>query len=189
MYTTQDFRKGLKIEIDGDPFIVVDFQHVKPGKGGAFVRTKLKNLITGLVIDPTFRSGDKLKKPDLVESEMAFLYSDGDSFHFMDSSSYEQQEIPRDNLGDAVDYLTENLAVSMLLFNGRPIGVEVPNFVELKVTGCDPGMKGDTVSGGTKPATVETGAVFNVPLFINEGDVLRVDTRSHDYVERVSSGG
>jgi elongation factor P len=189
MLTTQDFRKGLKLEIDNDPYIIVDFQHVKPGKGSAFVRTKLKNLITGLVIDPTFRSGDKVKKPDLVENVMQYLYADGDQLHFMDAKTYDQIEVVRSNLGEAADYLSENLEVSVLFFNGRPIGVDLPNFVELKVTACDPGIKGDTVSGSTKPATVETGASFNVPLFINEGDVLRVDTRSHEYVERVSTGG
>ncbi|MFH1808632.1 MAG: elongation factor P [Pseudomonadota bacterium] len=189
MLTTSDFRKGLKIEIDNAPYVIVDFQHVKPGKGSAFVRTKLRNLITGLVIDPTFRSGDKLKKPDLVENTMQYLYADGDSYHFMDTRSYEQVEITKENLGEAADYLTENLEVSVLLFNGRPLGVDLPNFVELKITSCDPGIKGDTVSGATKPATVLTGASFNVPLFINEGDVIRVDTRSHSYVERVATGG
>jgi len=189
MLTTQDFRKGLKLEIDGDPFIMVDFQHVKPGKGGAFVRTKLKNLITGNVIDPTFRSGDKVKKPDLVDTAVQFLYADGETYHFMDNKSYEQHEIAKDNLGDAVDYLTENLEVSVLFFNGRAIGIDVPNFVELKITECDPGIRGDTVSGATKPATVETGATFMVPLFLNEGDVIRVDTRTHDYVERAATAG
>lgn len=189
MFSTQDFRKGLKIEIDGDPYIIVEFQHVKPGKGTAFVRTKLKNLITGLVIDPTFRSGDKVKKPDLVENTMQFLYANGDIYNFMDTKSYEQIEITREQLGETADYLTENAEASVLLFNGRPVGVELSNFVELKVTRCDPGIKGDTVSGSTKPAEVDTGASFNVPLFINEGDTIRVDTRSHSYVERVSTGG
>ncbi len=184
MYTTQDFRKGLKIEIDGDPYIIVEFQHVKPGKGSAFVRTKIKNLITGLVIDPTFRSGDKVKKPDMADTTMQFLYSDGDTYHFMDTKTYEQIEVSKESLGDSADYLSENLEVSVLMFNGRPVGVELPNFVVLKIVHCDPGVKGDTVSGATKPAEVETGASFNVPLFVNEGDSIRVDTRSHSYVER-----
>ena len=189
MISTSDFRKGLKLEIDGDPYIIVDFQHVKPGKGSAFVRTKLKNLITGLVIDPTFRSGDKLKKPDLKDTEMQFLYADGDTYHFMESETYDQIEIQRSALGESADYMKESIKVSILMFNGRAVGVDLPNFVELKITTCDPGIKGDTVSGASKPATAETGANFNVPLFINEGDVIRVDTRSHSYVERVSTGG
>lgn len=184
MFTTQDFRKGLKIEIDGEPYIIVEFQHVKPGKGTAFVRTKIKNLITGLVVDPTFRSGDKVKKPDMSETEMQFLYADGDTYHFMDTKSYEQIEVSRESLGDSVDYLSENLEVSVLMFNGRAVGVDLPNFVVLKIVHCDPGVKGDTVSGASKPAEVETGASFNVPLFVNEGDSIRVDTRSHSYVER-----
>ena len=184
MFTTQDFRKGLKIEIDGEPYIIVEFQHVKPGKGTAFVRTKIKNLITGLVVDPTFRSGDKVKKPDMSETEMQFLYTDGDTYHFMDTKSYEQIEVSRESLGDSVDYLSENLEVSVLMFNGRAVGVDLPNFVVLKIVHCDPGVKGDTVSGASKPAEVETGASFNVPLFVNEGDSIRVDTRSHSYVER-----
>lgn len=185
MYTTQDFRKGLKIEIDGEPFIIVDFQHVNPGKGGAFVRTKLKSLITGRVIDPTFKAGDKVKKPDTSEDTVQFLYTDGEMFNFMDVKSYEQHAVAREMLGDAVDYLKPEMNVTLLFFNGRAIGIDLPNFVDLKVTKCDPGVRGDTVSGATKPATVETGASFNVPLFVNEGDCIRLDTRSHEYVSRV----
>ena len=186
MWTTSDFRKGLKIEIDGVPYVIVDFQHVKPGKGTAFVRTRLRNMITGQQIEPTFRSGDKGKRPDLIESKMQFLYADGDTCHFMDTKTYEQAEIPKEILGDAADYLIENLEVQASFFNGRAIGVDVPNFVDLKITKCEPGARGDTVSGAQKQATVETGAVFNVPLFVNEGETIRVDTRDHSYVERVN---
>ncbi|MEW5848488.1 MAG: elongation factor P [Myxococcota bacterium] len=185
MYSTQDFRKGLKIEIDGDPYVIVDFQHVNPGKGGAFVRTKLKSLTTGRVIDPTFKAGDKVKKPDTSEDDVQFLYTDGDAFHFMDVKTFEQHQVAKEYLGDAPDFLKPEMKVTLLFFNGRAIGIDLPNFVELKVTKCDPGVRGDTVSGATKPATLETGATFNVPLFVNEGDTIRVDTRSHEYVSRV----
>ena len=152
-YAREALKNGLVLNLDGQLWTVVEFQHVKPGKGGAFVRTKLKNLISGLVIDPTFRSGDKVKKPDLSDTEMQFLYSDGETYHFMDQSSYEQIEVAKDALGESADYMKENIEVSVLLFNGRPVGVDLPNFVELKITECDPGVKGDTVSGATKPAT------------------------------------
>ncbi len=184
MYSTSDFKKGLKIEIDGVPYTIVDFQHVKPGKGGAFVRTKIKNLITGKVLDQTYRSGEKVQKPDLVEREMQFLYREGDTFHLMDNENYEQLALTADQLGDAVLYLTENMNVKVLFFNQQPVTAEVPNFVELTVAQTEPGVKGDTASGGSKPATLETGAVIQVPLFINEGDRLKVDTRTGNYIER-----
>ncbi len=184
MYSTSEFKKGLKIEIDGTPYIIVEFQHVKPGKGGAFVRTKIKNLVTGKVLDQTFRSGEKVQKPDLVEREMQFLYREGDSFHLMDNENYEQLALTAEQLGDAVLYLTENLNVKVLFFNQQPVTAEVPNFVELTVSQTEPGVKGDTASGGSKPATLETGAVIQVPLFINEGDRLKVDTRTGSYIER-----
>ena len=185
MYSTPDFRRGLKIEMNGEPFVMVEFQHVKPGKGGAFVRTTLKSLVTGNVIDKTFRSGEKVDKPDLEEKVMQYLYeSDGD-FHFMDNESYEQSFLTEDQLGDARNYLQENVNVTVLLHNGKPIGVEVPIFVELTVTGAEPGVKGDTASGATKPATLETGMVVQVPLFVEEGDVLKIDTRTGKYIERV----
>ena len=187
MYSTTDFRKGLKIEIDNEPYNIVDFQHVNPGKGGAFVRTKLKNLITGRLIDPTFKAGDKVKKPDMSEDDVQFLYGDADSFNFMDVRNFEQHSVPKENLGDAVDFLKPEMRVTLQFFNGRAIGIDLPNFVELKITKCDPGVRGDTVGGATKPATMETGAVFNVPLFVNEGDVVKIDTRSHEYVGRVDS--
>jgi elongation factor P len=184
MYSTSEFKKGLKIELEGVPYVIVEFLHVKPGKGGAFVRTKIKNLLTGKVLDQTFRSGEKVKRPDLVEREMQFLYREGDSFYLMDNENYEQLALTADQLGDAVLFLSENLNVKVLVFNQQPVTAEVPNFVELIVAQTEPGVKGDTASGGSKPATLETGAVIQVPLFINEGDRLKVDTRTGTYIER-----
>jgi elongation factor P len=184
MYSTADFKKGLKIELDGVPYVIVDFLHVKPGKGGAFVRTKIKNLMTGKVLDQTFRSGERIKRPDLVEREMQFLYRDGETFHLMDNETYEQLGLTAEQMGDAVLFLTENLTVKVLIFNQQPVGVEPPNFVELTVAQAEPGLKGDTASGGNKPATLESGAVIQVPLFINEGDRVKVDTRTGVYIER-----
>ncbi len=185
MYSTSEFRKGLKIEINGEPFIIVDFQHVKPGKGGAFVRTTLKSLISGNVIDRTFRSGEKVEKPDLEEKQMQFLYESENEFHFMDSETFEQLFLTQEHLGDARNYLQENVNVTVLFHNGKPIGVEVPIFVELTVTATEPGVRGDTAAGSTKPATLETAMIVQVPLFINEGDVLKIDTRTGKYIERV----
>ncbi len=184
MYSTGDFKKGLKIEIDGAPFIIVDFLHVKPGKGGAFVRTKLKNLMSGKVLDQTFRSGEKVKRPDLAEREMQYLYRDGDDFYLMDNQNFEQIALTAEQLGDAVLFLTENMNVNVLFFNQQPVAVDLPNFVELVVTQTEPGVKGDTASGGSKPATLESGAVIQVPLFINEGERVKVDTRTGTYMER-----
>jgi elongation factor P len=185
MYSTAEFKKGLKVEIDGVPYMIVDFQHVKPGKGGAFVRTKLKSLLTGRVLDQTFRSGEKVKRPDLVEREMQYLYREGDSFCMMDNETYEQMMLTADQVGDVRLYLTENLDVKILFFNQQPVAVEVPLFVELEVAQTEPGVKGDTAAGGTKPATLESGVTIQVPLFINEGDRVRVDTRTGSYMERV----
>lgn len=185
MYSTPDFRKGLKIELNGEPFTIVDFLHVKPGKGGAFVRTTLKSLISGNVIDRTFRSGEKIDKPNLEEKQMQFLYESEGEFHFMESETYEQLFLTENQLGDARNYLQENVSVSVLFHNGKPIGVEVPIFVELTVKQTEPGVRGDTASGGSKPATLETGMTVQVPLFINEGDVLKIDTRVGKYIERV----
>jgi elongation factor P len=184
MYSTADFKKGLKLEIDGTPYVIVDFLHVKPGKGGAFVRTKIKNLMTGKVLDQTFRSGEKLKRPDLVEREMQFLYREGDNFFLMDNETYEQFALTAEQLGDVVLYLIENLDLKVLFFNQQPVIAELPNFVELTVAQAEPGVKGDTASGGSKPATLESGAVIQVPLFINEGDRVKVDTRTGTYIER-----
>ena len=184
MYSTGDFKKGLKIEIDGTPYIIVEFLHVKPGKGGAFVRTKLKNLVTGKVLDQTFRSGEKVKRPDLVEREMQYLYRDGENFHLMDNQTFEQLALTEEQLGEATLFLIENLNVNVLFFNQQPVAVDLPNFVELEVAQTEPGVKGDTASGGSKPATLESGAVIQVPLFINEGERVKVDTRTGTYIER-----
>ena len=185
MYSTAEFRKGLKIELEGKPYLIVDFQHVKPGKGGAFVRTKLKNMINGRVVDQTFRSGEKVGRPDMEEKEMQYLYREGDSFVFMDNSTYDQVYLSKDQVGDQSQFLQENINIKLLYFNQQPLGLELPNFVELTVTATEPGFKGDTATGGNKPATVETGAVIQVPLFISEGDRIRVDTRTGYYMERV----
>lgn len=186
MYSTSDFRKGLKILIDADPYIITDFQHVKPGKGNQFTRTKMRNLITGSNLERTFKSGEKFAVPDVEDKEMSYLYKDDDAYNFMDQTNYEQLAITVHDIGEAANYLTENLVVQILIFNGRPIGVEVPNQVQLKIEKTEPGVKGDRVSGATKPATLETGLTVSVPLHINEGDVVKVDTRTNDYLERVS---
>lgn len=187
MYGTNQFRNGLKIEIDNEPFVIVEFQHVKPGKGGAFVRTRLKSLLTGNVLDKTFRSGEKVGKPQLEEKEMQYLYSADNQYHFMDTETYEQSFLTEEQLGTSKNYLQENVVVKVLFYNGQPIGVEVPIFVELRITDTDPGVRGDTASGGTKPAVLDTGATVQVPLFLNIGDSIKVDTRTGEYIERVST--
>jgi len=186
MYATNQFRKGLKIELDGVPFQIVDFQHVSPGKGSAFTRTKLKNMLNQNQIERTFKSGDKVDRANTEQKEMPFLYSDNEGYHFMNTATYEQVAMSAEQLGDNVGFLQENLAIQIMYFNERPIGVELPTFVELKVTRTDPVFKGDTVSGGTKPAKLETGASVNVPFHIVEGDVIKVDTRDNSYVEKVN---
>ena len=183
---TTAFRRGLKIEIDKEPWEILEFQHVKPGKGSAFVRTRLKNMITGRVLERTFKSGDVVGKPDMEEREMQYLYKEGDHYNFMDSKTYEQTFIGEDQMGEAKNFIKENTDTQVLFYNGRAIGVELPNTMDLRVVKCDPGVRGDTVSGATKPATLETGYVVKVPLFINEGDVLRIDTRTGEYLTRVA---
>jgi elongation factor P len=185
MYSTAEFRKGLKIELDGEPYVIVDFQHVKPGKGGAFVRTRLKSLISGNVIDRTFRSGEKVDRPDIEEKKMQFLYEADGAYNFMDVESYEQYQLSWELIGEGVGFLKEETVVDVLFHNKKPVGVELPNFVEIEVAETEPGVRGDTVSGGGKPAKLKTGAVVQVPFFINVGDVIRVDTRSGEYIERV----
>lgn len=185
MYETSDIRKGLKIEMDGDVYSVVEFLHVKPGKGGAFIRTKLKSLSRGAVVEKTFRSGEKLGKPDLEEKKMQFLYSSDDQYCLMDAETYEQTFLTKEQLGSSSEFLKENITISVLFHNNKPITVELPTFVELAISETEPGEKGDTVSGGSKAATLETGAVVQVPLFLNPGDVVKVDTRTGAYVERV----
>ena len=185
MATTANFRNGMILDIDGALWAITYFQHVKPGKGGAFVRTRLKNLSTGSVIDRTFRSGDKVDAIRLEKREMQFLYSDTGTFHFMDSETYEQVGLDADLLADSAGLLQENETAYVMVVEGKPIGVELPNFVQLKVAHTEPGVKGDTATGAVKPATLETGAVVSVPLFVNRGDTLKIDTRTGDYVERV----
>ena len=185
MISTAEFRNGTRLELDGQPFYIVEFQHVKPGKGPAFVRTKLKGYKTGSVIDRTFRSGEKFEEPNLDECEMQFLYCAGDEYSFMDTTSYEQVNYSKSQLGDNVDLLKENTIVKILLYQGEPISVDLPIFMELKVVETDPGIRGDTASGGTKPATVETGATVKVPLYLESGEIIKIDTRTRAYVERV----
>lgn len=182
---TSQFRNGLKIEIDDHPYEIVEFQHVKPGKGAAFVRTRYKSLLTGNVLEKNFRSGDKFVRPDLEERPMQFLYKEGSEYHFMDSKTFDQTFVPEASLGDARNFMKENLDVHILFYRGKAIGVTVPNSMDLKVVKCDPGIKGDTVTGALKPATLETGYVVQVPLFVEEGDVVKVDTRTGQYLTRV----
>ena len=183
---TSQFRNGLKLEIDGEPYTITYFQHVKPGKGGAFVRTKIKNLRTGRTLDRTFRAGERVELAEVEDKRMQYLYQDGDSLVFMDTESYDQIPFSREQVGDAVEYLKENLEVDVVFWKGNPINIELPSFIEAAIAQTDPGVKGDTASGATKPATLETGAVVQVPLFIKEGEVIRVDTRTGEYVERVN---
>jgi len=183
--STAEFRNGTRLELDGQPFYIVEFQHVKPGKGPAFVRTKLKGYKTGNVIDRTFRSGERFEEPNLDECEMQFLYSAGDEYSFMDTTSYEQVNYSKSQLGENVDLLKENTIVKILVYQGVPISVDLPIFMELKVVETDPGIRGDTASGGTKPATVETGATVKVPLYLESGEIIKIDTRTRAYVERV----
>jgi elongation factor P len=185
LISTNEIRNGAKIEVDGEPFIIVEFQHVKPGKGGAFVRTKLRSLKTGNVVDRTFRSGDKLEQPDIDEMEMQFLYSAEGQYFFMDTKSYEQIFILQEHLGESKNFLKENMVAKIIFYEGKPLSVELPIFVELKIVKTDPGVRGDTATGGTKVAIVETGANVKVPLYLEEGAVIKVDTRSGEYVERV----
>jgi len=183
--SSNDFRTGVSIQLDGDAYMVVDFQHVKPGKGAAFVRTKLKNVRTGGVVERTFDAGEKVPKAHLDRRSMQFLYNeDDDSFIFMDEETYDQKTLNAEQLGPEVKYLKENMVLSVLFFQGNIIGVDFPAQVELTVAETEPGIKGDTASGGTKPATMETGAVVRVPFFINEGDKIRVNTKSGEYIER-----
>ena len=185
MADTTDFRNGFTMLIDGAIFSIAEFQHVKPGKGSAFVRTKLKNMKTGAVLDRTFRSGDKVDEVRLEKREMQYLYSEGDTYYFMDLDTYEQTPVERDVIGDGAGLLKESENAYLLVAREEVIGVDLPNFVTLAVTHTEPGIKGDTATGAVKPATLETGYVVQVPLFINQGDTLKIDTRTGDYVERV----
>ncbi|OGQ99062.1 MAG: elongation factor P [Deltaproteobacteria bacterium RIFOXYD12_FULL_57_12] len=185
MFTASDLRKGLKIQIDGDPYLVVDFQFAKPGKGQALYRTKLRNMLNGNQFERTFRSNDKFDRPALAERHMQFLYSQADEFHFMDLNNYEQIVMNREQVGDDVNFLIDNMEVDVLLFNDRPIGLTLPNSVNLNVTKADPWMKGDTSGSDTKPVTVQTGYVLQVPPFVEEGELIQIDTRTGAYITRV----
>ena len=183
-YGTNAFRGGLKILLDGDPFAIIENEFVKPGKGQAFNRVKLRNLRSGRVIERTFKSGESVEAADVVEVSLQYLYSDGESWHFMDEGSFEQYAAPREAVGDSANWLKEQDVCTLTLWNGVPLTVAPPNFVVLEITDTDPGLKGDTASGATKPATVETGAVVKVPLFVNQGERIRIDTRTGEYVAR-----
>ncbi len=184
MISAGDFRNGITFEFEGNVYQVVEFQHVKPGKGAAFVRTKMKNVITGSVVERTFNPTEKVEKAHIERKEMEYLYEDGGLYYFMDQD-YEQIPLSEDQLGDALKFVKENMSVTILSYKGNVFAVEPPTFVELVVTATEPGVKGNTASNVTKPATVETGAVLNVPMFINEGDVIKIDTRTAEYLSRV----
>jgi elongation factor P len=185
MITAGDFRNGVTFELDGQVYQVVEFMHVKPGKGAAFVRTKLKNVITGATIERTFSPTDKMPKAHIERKDMQYLYNDGDLYYFMDTETYEQLPISKDTVGENIKFIKENMIIKILSFKGNVFGIEPPTFVELEVTATEPGFKGDTATGATKPATLETGATVKVPLFINQGDIIRIDTRTGEYLERV----
>ena len=184
MISAGDFRNGITFELDGNVVQVIEFQHVKPGKGAAFVRTKYKNVITGAVVERSFNPTDKYPTAYIERKDMQYLYSDGDLYYFMDMETYEQQPIDSSKLGPAFQFVKENMEVKVLSYKGNVFGVEPPNFVELEVTETDPGFKGDTATNATKPATLETGAEIKVPLFINQGDMIRIDTRTGEYLSR-----
>jgi elongation factor P len=186
MYDTSDIRKGLKVLLDGNPYNVIEFQFIKPGKGAAFTRTKFKNLLTGNVIERNIRSGEKLEPANVDQRDMQFLYKEGSDLVFMDQTNYEQVTVSADLIGPAADLMKDNLACTVLFFNERPVDVSLPTFVLLEVTASEPGVRGDTSGNVTKPATVETGAEVQVPLFIRIGDMIKIDTRTHEYVERVN---
>ncbi|MFC1516137.1 elongation factor P [Thermodesulfobacteriota bacterium] len=185
MYESGDLRKGLKLEIDGDPHVIVQFSFVKPGKGQALYKCKLKNMLSGALFDRTFRSGEKFKPANLEELEMEYLYYDGENYCFMNTSTYDQNFLTKDQVGDFIHFLKENTVCSALFFDNRPIGLSLPNFVDLRVTETEAWAKGDTAAGSTKPAILETGYDVQVPPFIEEGEMIRIDTRTGEYVERV----
>jgi elongation factor P len=187
-FETSDFRKGLKILWDGIPWVVIDFQHVKPGKGNAFTRTRLKNLLTGSTQDVTFKSGERMGDPEIEDKTMSFLYNDAEGYHFMDQRTYDQVALSKDALGDAVNFLLPEMQANVMFYNGRAINVDIPQHVVMKITYCEPGVRGDTATNVTKPATLETGAIVQVPIFLNAGDSVKVDTRTGEYLERTAIG-
>ena len=184
MVTAGDFRNGVTFEMDGNVYSIIEFQHVKPGKGAAFVRTKMRNVISGAVTEKTFNPNDKYPTAFIERKDMEYLYNDGDLYYFMDSETYEQLPISPNVLGDNFRFVKENMVCKVLSYKGNVFGIEPPNFVELQVTETEPGVKGDTATNVTKPATLETGAEIKVPIFINEGEMIRVDTRTGEYMER-----
>ena len=184
MISAGEFRNGVTMEYEGNIYQVIEFQHVKPGKGAAFVRTKLKNLVTGAVVEKTFRPTEKMPKAMIERKDMTYLYNDGDLYNFMDAETYDQIAIPASEVGDALKFVKENETVKVCSYNGKVFSVEAPLFVELEVTDTEPGFKGDTATGATKPATLETGAQINVPLFVNQGDRVKIDTRTGEYLSR-----
>ena len=188
-HSTNEFRPGLKLLIDGDPCNILDSEFVKPGKGQAFTRIKIRNLKTGRVLERTYKTGDSVPAADVMDVELQYLYNDGDIWYFMDMGSYEQVEAGHQAMGDAGQWLTGEEPCAVTLWNGAPMSVQAPNFVELTITETDPGVRGDTASGGAKPATLETGATVKVPLFVEQGEKIKVDTRTGEYVSRVKGGG
>lgn len=184
MISAGDFRNGVTFEMEGNVYQIVEFQHVKPGKGAAFVRTKIKNVITGAVVEKTFRPTEKMEKAHIERKDMDFSYEDGGLYYFMDLETYETIPISAEQVGDALKFVKENMTCKILSYKGNVFGIEPPTFVELEVTETEPGVKGDTATGATKPATLETGATIMVPLFINQNDMIRVDTRTGEYMER-----
>ncbi len=185
MITAGDFRNGVTFELDNQIFQIIEFLHVKPGKGAAFVRTKLKNIKTGATVERTFNPTDKVENAQIERRDMQYLYNDGELYYFMDVDTYDQMPLNESSIGNALKFVKENMVVKTLSHKGNVFGIEPPTFVELEITETDPGFKGDTAQGGTKPATVETGAIVKVPLFVNQGDVIRIDTRTGEYMERV----
>jgi elongation factor P len=184
MITAGDFRNGVTFELDSQVFQIVEFQHVKPGKGAAFVRTKMKNVMTGATVERTFNPTDKVEQARIERQDMQYLYNDGDLFYFMDTETFEQLPIGKATIGDTFKFVKENMIVKILSYKGNVFGIEPPTFVELEITETEPGFKGDTATGASKPATLETGAIVKVPLFVNQGDKIRIDTRTGEYLER-----
>jgi elongation factor P len=187
MISAGEFRNGVTMEYEGNIYVILEFQHVKPGKGAAFVRTKLKNLVSGAVVEKTFRPTEKMPKAHIDRKNMQYLYNDGELYYFMDTETYDQTTLSADDIGDTLKFVKDNEVVTLLSYNGNVFSVEPPLFVELTITETEPGFKGNTATGATKPATVETGAQINVPLFINEGEVVKIDTRTGEYLGRVNN--